>query len=275
MPELPEVETSRKGIAPYCENQKIKKAIVRIDKLRWPIDKTLPAKLKGKNIVSVKRRGKYLLLELESKAAGEKSLLIHLGMSGSLRVIASDLPAQKHDHFDLVLSNGKSIRFNDPRRFGCLLWNEQGEAHQLLSKLGPEPLTDEFDTDYLYQACRKRKAAIKVVIMDSKVVVGVGNIYAQEALFMSGILPSRAANRISKARIAVLVENIKIVLEKAIIAGGSSLKDFIKADGKPGYFQHTFQVYGRAGEACSRCGDILKQKQLGQRTSTFCPSCQS
>lgn len=273
MPELPEVETSKKGIAPFCEGQTIVEARIRTKKLRWPLDPDLAKYLKGRTVQAVNRRGKYLLIEFD-KNGRPGSLMIHLGMSGSLRVIDANLEAAKHDHFDLVLSNGKAIRLNDPRRFGSIIWNTESLTHPLLSKLGPEPLNNEFDADYLYAACQKRKAAIKQVIMDSKVVVGVGNIYAQESLFMAGIHPTRAANRVSKKRISELVLAIKDVLAEAIKAGGSSLKDFTKADGKPGYFQHTFQVYGRAGEECNICQTILKHKQLGQRTSTYCPFCQ-
>jgi len=273
MPELPEVETSKKGIAPFCENQTVVEARVRTKKLRWALEPKLAKYLKGQVVKTVNRRGKYLLIEFEEgKEPG--CLMIHLGMSGSLRVIEAGLEAAKHDHFDLVLSSGKAIRFNDPRRFGSLIWNRESLSHPLLDTLGPEPLHDEFDSEYLFAVCQKRKAAIKQVIMDSKAVVGVGNIYAQESLFIAGIHPSRAANRVSKKRIEVLVEAIKQVLAEAIKAGGSSLKDFTNADGKPGYFQHTFQVYGRAGEECNICQNILKHKQLGQRTSTYCPSCQ-
>ncbi len=271
MPELPEVETSKKGIEPYCVGQTVLNAIVRNHKLRWPVDLNLANKIKNYCVKTVSRRGKYLIIEFENKP---ESLLIHLGMSGSLRVIDSELAPEKHDHFDLVLSNGKSVRYNDPRRFGCVILNTENHNHSLLKSLGPEPLTDDFNSDYLYQLCRSKKASIKVVIMDSKVVVGVGNIYAQEALFMAKINPAKPASKVSKKKMALLVEAIKQVLAVAIKAGGSSLKDFTQTDGKPGYFQHQFNVYARAGEPCVNCQNPLKQKQLGQRTTTYCSSCQ-
>lgn len=269
MPELPEVETSGRGIAPHCTDQQISQLIIREKKLRWPIESGLARKVNGQTIHKVSRRGKYLLLEIDSGA-----LMIHLGMSGSLRVVDDIRPVEKHDHVDICLANQKIIRYNDPRRFGSFILNKQGLAHPLLEKLGVEPLTDDFDTDYLYTICRTRKVAIKPLIMNSHVVVGVGNIYAQESLFRSGILPTRPANKVSKARIGNLVEEIKLVLAEAIEAGGSSLKDFTAADGKPGYFQHNFLVYGREGEPCPKCGKSLKQKQLGQRTTVYCGSCQ-
>lgn len=269
MPELPEVETSCRGIEPFCLNTNIDSIIVRQPKLRWPVDQQLSSLLSGSKIKAVKRRGKYILLD-----TGPNELMIHLGMSGSLRVVEPSVAAGKHDHVDICLSNGKVIRYNDPRRFGCFVLNSEGEQHKLLAKLGVEPLTEAFNTGYLYPICRQRKASIKSLIMNSQVVVGVGNIYAQEALFMAKIHPNRAANKISQKRINELIKAIKIILARAIEAGGSSLKDFTSADGKPGYFQQTLAVYGRFGEACNICNKPLKQSQIGQRTTVYCSSCQ-
>lgn len=269
MPELPEVETSCRGIRPYCVNQSITRIDVRQAKLRWPIDPQLSSKLNQQVIISVERRGKYLLLQTT-----QAELMIHLGMSGSLRIVSDSEVAGKHDHVDICLSNGKMIRYNDPRRFGCILYNEQGLEHPLLAKLGVEPLTDDFNVDYLYSVCKQRKTAIKILIMNSQVVVGVGNIYAQEALFTAGIHPQRSANKIARSRITKLVEVIKIVLAEAIKAGGSSLKDFTAADGRPGYFQHAHQVYGLAGKPCSNCNKTLKHRVIGQRATVYCGYCQ-
>lgn len=269
MPELPEVETSCRGIAPHCVSTEIIKVEVRQAKLRWPVEPELGLKVHRKEINNVERRGKYLLLKL-----GDIDLMIHLGMSGSLRVLERYVEPGKHDHVDIFLSNGKVIRYNDPRRFGSVLINAQGETHPLLIKLGVEPLGEEFNGDYLYEYCRQRKVPIKALIMNSHVVVGVGNIYAQEALFRAGIAPHRAANKVARKRINILVDVIKTVLLEAIEAGGSSLKDFTAADGKPGYFQHTHQVYGRAGEPCIQCKKLLKQKTIGQRTTAYCSHCQ-
>lgn len=243
MPELPEVETSRRGIKPYLINQTITQLTVRNSRLRWPVLKTLDKKIVGHAITDIRRRAKYLLLTVNH---GE--LVIHLGMSGSLRIVGANSPAGKHDHIDLCLSNGKALRFTDPRRFGCWLWSQESTAQQLLQNLGPEPLSQDFNADYLWQQCRKRKAAIKQVIMDNKVVVGVGNIYAAESLFRAGIRPAIAANRISRARINTLVEAVKLILAKAIEQGGTTLKDFTQSDGKPGYFKQQLMVYGREGD---------------------------
>lgn len=268
MPELPEVETTCRGIEPFAKGQVVKEIIVRQAKLRWPVDKKLNQKLSGQKIIAISRRAKYLMLEMDIGC-----LMIHLGMSGSLRIVDQQ-PLKKHDHVDICLSNGKTIRFNDPRRFGSIVLNQQGEQHSLLAKLGVEPLLDEFNGDYLHQQAKNRKIAIKSFIMNNQIVVGVGNIYAQESLFICGIHPKRAANKISKARITALVYTIKQVLAKAIKAGGSSLKDFTGADGKPGYFQQSLNVYGRHGECCLQCETALKQVTIGQRTTVYCPYCQ-
>ena len=268
MPELPEVETTCRGIAPFAIGQTIENIIIRQAKLRWPVDRKLINKLAGLKITNVSRRAKYLLLETRIG-----SLMIHLGMSGSLRIIDQQ-PVKKHDHVDICLSNGKTIRFNDPRRFGSIILNQHGEQHTLLVKLGVEPLLDEFDATYLHNKAVGRKIAIKSFIMNNHIVVGVGNIYAQESLFLCGIHPKRAASKISLARMEKLVLTIKQVLARAIEAGGSSLKDFTGADGKPGYFQQTLNVYGRQAEFCLQCKTKLKQITIGQRTTVYCPQCQ-
>lgn len=269
MPELPEVETSCRGISPYCLNHRIVSIDVRQPKLRWPVDPKLSIILEQQEITAVRRRAKYIILE-----TGKGDLMIHLGMSGSLRVVDSSFPISKHDHIDIRLSNNKIIRYNDPRRFGSFVHNIEGDQHKLLVKLGVEPLTEAFDTNYFYGVCHNRRTSIKALVMNSQIVVGVGNIYAQEALFNVGIHPSRKGNNLSKKRIGLLVEAIKVILIKAIEAGGSSLKDFTAADGKPGYFQQTLEVYGRAGENCNLCKKPLKQSVIGQRTTVYCSNCQ-
>lgn len=269
MPELPEVETSRAGIAPHLEGRTVSRLVVRQPQLRWPIPAELASCLEGKTIRSVTRRGKYILISVEGGAA-----LLHLGMSGSVRILAKGTPAGKHDHVDLELDSGSMLRLTDPRRFGALLWQPESELHTLLASLGPEPLSDEFDAEYLLACCRGRKTAIKTLIMNSQVVVGVGNIYANEALFQAGIDPRRAAGRISAERLEKLLVCIKQVLVRAIEQGGTTLRDFVGGDGKPGYFKQQLHVYGRAGEACHSCGSILKEVRLGQRSTVFCPECQ-
>jgi formamidopyrimidine-DNA glycosylase len=217
----------------------------------------------------VARRGKYLLINFD---AG--TVLVHLGMSGSLRLVPGEQPPGRHDHLDLVLDSGLALRLTDPRRFGAVLWQAAGTEHALLASLGPEPLSEAFNAPLLQLSCKGRRAAIKLLIMDSKVVVGVGNIYANEALFAAGIDPKRAAGRISVERLARLVSEIKTVLSRAIAQGGTTLRDFVGGDGKPGYFKQELCVYGRGGEACLRCGTVLKEIRLGQRSTVFCPRCQ-
>lgn len=268
MPELPEVETSRRGIAPHLEGRTISGAIVRTPKLRWPIPE-LATILPGQGIERVDRRAKYLLVRCT-----RGTLLIHLGMSGSLRVLPSTTPPAKHDHFDLQLGD-HCLRLRDPRRFGALLWTEQDpEHHPLIASLGPEPLSDAFNLEYLQAQAAARKVPIKALLMDGKVVVGVGNIYATESLFLSGIHPKRACNRVSRARLASLVDEVKAILSAAITQGGTTLRDFQQEDGKPGYFAQQLRVYGRAGESCGQCGSIIKTQTIGQRASAYCPSCQ-
>ena len=269
MPELPEVETTRRGVAPYCEGQFVLGVTVREPRLRWPVPSYLASRLVGQKIESIERRAKYLLFRT---AAG--SLLVHLGMSGSLRVVTATETPRRHDHIDVQLQSGACLRYHDPRRFGCFLWLEPDEQHALLSHLGPEPLSEAFDGDLLYQRSRGRPGPVKNFIMDGKVVVGVGNIYANEVLFLSGIHPRRPAGRISRARYRVLGDNIKQVLTSAIEQGGTTLRDFVGGDGEPGYFAQQLYVYGRAGEACKRCGRALRELRLGQRTTVFCVTCQ-
>jgi formamidopyrimidine-DNA glycosylase len=267
MPELPEVETTLRGIKPYISSQKIVQLTVKQPSLRWPVTENLNRIAQGQTIRSLYRRAKYLILQLD-----QGSMLIHLGMSGSLRIIESSEVWRKHDHIDMQLGNGHGLRYHDPRRFGCWLWS--ADEHSQLSKLGPEPLDEEFNGDYLYQLSRNRRLAVKPFIMDGAVVVGVGNIYAAEALFRSGISPQRAACRISRKRYQLLATNIKDVLSAAINKGGTTLRDFVSSDGQPGYFQQSLDVYGRAGQPCNICKGKLKEIRLGQRSSVFCPNCQ-
>ncbi len=270
MPELPEVETTRRGIAPALLGEPVTEVVVRNRSLRYPVSPALMRDLPGNKIERVERRGKYLLL---ITAIG--SVIIHLGMSGSLRLVVAGTSPNKHDHVDIVLKNGLILRFRDPRRFGLVIWSrEEALDHSLLRSLGPEPLSAEFDGDYLYQRSRSRRSAVKVFIMGSHLVVGVGNIYASEALFMAGIHPQRAAGRISLARYQTLAAAIKAVLTAAIAEGGTTLRDFVDGSGQPGYFQQKLQVYGRQGEACVECGAKIKSMRLGQRASCYCPRCQ-
>ncbi|AZN37377.1 bifunctional DNA-formamidopyrimidine glycosylase/DNA-(apurinic or apyrimidinic site) lyase [Iodobacter ciconiae] len=270
MPELPEVETTLRGITSHIEGVVIKDIIIRQAKLRWPIPADLAQTLKGREIINVSRRAKYLLFNFE-----HGTLIIHLGMSGNLRVLTETFPAEKHDHFDLVLANGKRLRYRDPRRFGACLWQaaEKG-LHPLLQKLGPEPLSEQFNTDYLLSANSSRKIAIKLAMMDNHTVVGVGNIYAAESLFRAKINPNRAANSLNAQESAQLIDAIKATLGDAIIAGGSTLRDYVDSDGKAGYFQLSAFVYGRAGMPCRICKSEIKQIRQGQRSTFYCPYCQ-
>jgi len=269
MPELPEVETTRRGIEPYLLGQRVIRVLLRERRLRWPVPEDLDVRLSGQRIQTVKRRAKYLLIEAEVG-----TLICHLGMSGSLCLLPSGSPAAKHAHVDIELSSGQSLRYTDPRRFGALLWTLDPAQHPLLLKLGPEPLSDEFTGEHLYRLSRTRQTAIKPFIMDNLVVVGVGNIYASEALFAAKIDPRRAAGSISRARLLRLAEAIKQVLQQAIACGGSSLRDFVGADGKPGYFQQELFVYGRGGLPCKVCGSLLRETRLAQRSSAWCTHCQ-
>ncbi len=269
MPELPEVETTRRGVEPHCLGRVVTRVIVREQRLRWPVPDQLAIALPGQAIKAVERRAKYLLFRTV-----KGTLLVHLGMSGSLRIVAPDVPPGRHDHIDVLLEGGACLRYHDPRRFGCFLWLALGEKHPLLSSLGPEPLSAEFDGRLLYRRSRGRKGPIKNFIMDGKVVVGVGNIYANESLFLSGIRPDRAAGRISLARYQCLANIIKRVLTSSIEQGGTTLRDFVGGDGKPGYFAQQLLVYGRAGQPCRRCGSLLREQRLGQRSSVYCVTCQ-
>jgi len=269
MPELPEVETTRRGIQPYIEQQRVTKVVVRQPQLRWPIPDAIHD-IEQQIIDSVTRRGKYILLESSKGTA-----ILHLGMSGSLRVLDDGSAAEKHDHVDIVMDNGKLIRLRDPRRFGALLWTIKNPLkHKLIRSLGPEPLSESFNADYLHAASRGRKLSIKQFIMNGHIVVGVGNIYACESLFMAGISPKRAAGNVSKGRYQTLVNAIKEVLKKAIEQGGTSLKDFTQVEGNPGYFQQQLFAYGRAGEPCLQCDSSIKQIKQGQRSTFYCSQCQ-
>jgi formamidopyrimidine-DNA glycosylase len=270
MPELPEVETTRRGLEPLLVGQRIRTVVVRNRRLRQPVPRRLPQLVAGATIRSLARRGKYLLVD-----CGAGTLILHLGMSGRLWVVDGATPAAAHDHFDLVLESGTVVRLRDPRRFGLVLW-QAGDplAHALLTSIGPEPLSAAFDGRALHAATRNRSAAIKLVLMDSHVVAGVGNIYANEALFHAGIHPRTPARKLSSARCAVLVEKIRGTLELAISAGGSSLRDYVRSDGMAGNFQSQFMVYDRAGEACQICGTAIKEVRQGQRSTFYCPRCQ-
>ncbi len=269
MPELPEVETTVQGIRPQLCEQRIDKFIIRERRLRWPVSEAID-RLAGQRISDVYRRGKYILISVD-----QGTMLWHLGMSGSMRVLPINSPVAKHEHVEMQLGSGQALKFQDPRRFGSLLFTSDNPLeHHLLFKLGPEPLTDDFNADYLFRVCRKRSSSIKSVIMDGHKVVGVGNIYACEALFNAGIRPTREAGSISKKRLARLVVTIKETLQSAIEKGGTSLQDFSDADGKPGYFSQSLQVYG-AKDECNNCGKPIAQITQNQRSSYFCPKCQT
>lgn len=270
MPELPEVETVRRGVSPHLLDQTIETVTVRDTRLRWPVVAELPQLLAGRTIRGVRRRAKYLVLELD-----RGYLMIHLGMSGRLYFVPAGTPAGIHDHIDWQLGSGQVLRYTDPRRFGAVIWIDANpDDHPLLVKLGPEPLSEAFTGDYLYHCARGRKIPVKSLLMDGHIVVGVGNIYANEALFMAGIRPDRAAGRISLARYQALVSAAKAVLQKAIDQGGTTLRDFVGGDGKPGYFKQELQVYGKAGKPCPSCAAPLKEIRLAQRSTVFCPQCQ-
>lgn len=269
MPELPEVETTRRGLAPHLTGRRVAGVILRRPDLRWPIPPQVGAILPGQRIEAVGRRAKYLLLET---AAG--SALLHLGMSGSLQVLDAGIPPRAHDHVDIALDSGRVLRFNDPRRFGCLLWQPAGETHELLRGLGPEPLSGDFNGDWLFARSRGRSAPVKAFLMDQRIVVGVGNIYAAEALFASGISPLRPAGRVSRERYRRLAAAVREILGRAIERGGTTLRDFLAPDGAPGYFEQELSAYGRGGAPCPRCGRALRQAQVGQRATVWCGRCQ-
>jgi formamidopyrimidine-DNA glycosylase len=271
LPELPEVETTRRGLIPHVRRRRIAALRVFEPRLRWRVPRDLPGKVAGQRIVRVGRRAKYLLLGLESG-----TLLLHLGMSGNVRVVPSATPRVAHDHFDLVLDSGLTLRFNDPRRFGSLLYTGgAADEHPLLAHLGPEPLSAAFDADYLYRITRRRRVAIKQLLMNSRLVVGVGNIYASEALFRARLRPGRAARTLSRSDAARLVRAVRAVLRQAIRSGGTTLRDYLGADGAPGYFRQRLYVYERRGRPCRRCGTPIRAMTQGQRSTYYCPSCQN
>jgi formamidopyrimidine-DNA glycosylase len=276
MPELPEVEVTRRGVAPHLEDRVVEDVVLRREGLRWPFPPTLPALLQGRRILGTGRRGKYLLLRFE-----HGTLIVHLGMSGHLRVLPEGVELKKHDHFDLVVRGPEGrrvLRLHDPRRFGAVLWHahDDGELdqHVLLRSLGVEPLEDGFSGALLHAATRTRNAPIKQVLLAGDIVVGVGNIYACESLFRAGINPKTAASRISRARYDKLAQAIRDILAEAIVQGGSTLRDFIAVNGQSGYFQQTYFVYARAGVPCRNCGVPIRQIVQGQRSTFYCPTCQ-
>jgi formamidopyrimidine-DNA glycosylase len=270
MPELPEVETSRRGIAPHIENKLFKQVIVRQGQLRWPVPETLATELPGERLLAVERRAKYLLF---STAVG--TLIVHLGMSGNLRLITTEQAPGKHDHLDFVFSGDIVLRFNDQRKFGSVLWTTEDPAqHALLINLGPEPLSADFSEEYLLKRSAKRQVPVKSLLMDSHIVVGVGNIYANEALFMAGILPNRPSGSITPVEYGRLVDAVKHVLQQAIDKGGTTLRDFLNPQGKTGYFQQSLLVYGRAGQPCRLCGEPIMLNRISQRSTYFCQVCQ-
>jgi formamidopyrimidine-DNA glycosylase len=270
MPELPEVETTRRGLAPHVAGRRVEAVHVYDPRLRWPVPARLSADLVGRTIDRVERRSRYLLFR-----AGDHTLLVHLGMTGSLRAFTQPPPRRAHDHVDVVLDNGWTLRYHDPRRFGAMLWVEgPAEAHPLLAQLGPEPFDPAFDADYFHAQTRRRTAAIKLVLMDNRVVVGVGNIYANESLFRAGIRPTLSASRVSKARLARLIDAVRATLSEAIAKGGSTLRDYVDSAGEPGYFQLEHFVYGRAGEPCRACATPIRLTRQGGRATAYCPTCQ-
>lgn len=270
MPELPEVETTLRGILPHTQQHIINDVVVRDARLRWPIPPQLATTLRGRRVDTVQRRGKYLVFSF-----GHGHMLLHLGMSGSLRLVTADEAPRPHDHVDWLLDNGRILRLHDPRRFGAVLWTaEPWPQHELLSALGPEPFDAVFDANYLFAKSRKRALAIKNFIMDSHIVVGVGNIYASESLFLAGIHPQREAGTITRARYQRLVEAIRQVLDAAIRQGGTTLRDFVNGHGQPGYFRQMLNVYEKEGMPCPRCARRLRRLTVGQRSSYFCAHCQ-
>jgi formamidopyrimidine-DNA glycosylase len=269
MPELPEVETTLRGIEPWLLGKTIARIRVHHRGLRWPVPESIH-RCDGASVIALRRRAKYLIVETSGG-----TIIIHLGMSGSLRVIEKAEPKRKHDHVEFELDDGAIIRYHDPRRFGTVLWTDQPvEDHELLSKLGPEPLGNAFNGEHLFRMSRRKKVAVKNFLMDNHVVVGVGNIYANEALFIAGIRPAKAASRITRNQYLTIADTIRKVLSDAIRMGGTTLRDFVNSSGEPGYFQQTLNVYGRAGEPCRHCNAVIKQRTIGQRSSFYCPACQ-
>lgn len=271
MPELPEVETVRRGITPHVLDRTIEAVVVRDRRLRWPVPKNFTGLVQGARITATDRRGKYLILVLDNK----DRVLIHLGMSGRLLVLAAGHPLKKHDHVDFMLSGGLLLRYNDPRRFGAVLpWSAKDKTHPLIETMGPEPFSDAFNGDYLFKLSRRRSAPVKSFVMDGRVVVGAGNIYAAEALFRSGLRPSKLAGKLTRAQCNVLAKHIRAVLAEAVEQGGTTLRDFFGADGQPGYFQQKLFVYGRENKPCRKCRTKIRRVIIGQRSSFYCPQCQ-
>lgn len=270
MPELPEVETTRRGLAPHLLGRTITEAVCRVPKLRLPLDPALPLLLPGQTITGLERRGKYLLLRCTGG-----TLLIHLGMTGHLRLFATEMPAAKYDHFQLVLDDGRTLRLSDPRKFGTVVWTA-GEPlqHPLLADLGPEPLTDAFTGNYLFSKLRNRQSAVKLALMDNRVVVGVGNIYANEVCFRAGLNPATPGRQLSREQCEHLVVCVQEVLREAIAMGGTTLRDYVDSNGKPGYFRLMLAVYGREGEPCPTCSAPVERTSLGGRSTYWCPTCQ-
>lgn len=270
MPELPEVETTKCGIQPHLQDQHILDVEIRQAQLRWLITPELANQVANEKVISLSRRGKYIGIH-----TAKGTIIIHLGMSGSLYLVPAETPPLFHDHVDFKLSSGQWLRYTDPRRFGAILWTQEDWLeHSLIKSLGPEPLSEAFTGAYLAARAKGKTQAVKTFIMDSKQVVGVGNIYANEALFMAGIKPNRRAGQVSAKRLAVLVDCIKLVLARAIEQGGTTLKDFVGGDGKPGYFKQSLNVYGRAGLPCVKCETDLLEIRLGQRSTVYCKECQ-
>lgn len=271
MPELPEVETTRAGLEPHLIGHRIAQIESRVAKLRQAIDKQALQKLIARQFTAIRRRGKYLIIDSDK---ADTSLLIHLGMSGSLRIVPLTAPRKPHDHILITLDNTQQLRFHDPRRFGSFAIIDPRQTPPQLARLGPEPLSQDFTGDYFYQSSRKRRSAVKTHLMNQETVVGVGNIYASEALFLAHIHPNRPANSISPSEAERLVQQVKAELQRAIVLGGTTLRDFVQPDGTNGYFQQSLNVYGRAGEACPNCAAIIEKQSIGQRNSFFCPHCQ-
>ena len=270
MPELPEVETTRLGLYPLVKEKKIIDVIVRQRNLRWPIEIGFEDHLRGSAFTRLSRRGKYLLFHSKNG-----KMMVHLGMSGSMRMVSSSSNPRKHDHVDIYFDNSSVLRYHDPRRFGSFFWLAPKENHKLLKDLGPEPLAEKFDGNYLFKRAKGRKVTVKTLIMNSSVVVGVGNIYANESLFLSGIRPDRLASSISKKRYNGLVRQIKLVLSSSIRSGGTTLRDFVREDGQPGYFKQQLFVYGRGNMECKNCKKPLKETRINNRSTFFCPRCQT
>lgn len=271
MPELPEVETTKRGISPHLVNQIVDHVVIRQWQLRWPIPVSLPEQLHNQQIIAVERRAKYLLIHFQHGI-----LMIHLGMSGCLRILQQQEPHAKHDHVDIILHNQMLLRYTDPRRFGSFHWLplENWQQHPLLKQLGPEPLAHDFNANYLWQQCQKRRIDIKKLLMDNHVVVGVGNIYATESLFLAGIHPSTACHTLTQQQCQTLYQHVQQILQHAIQQGGTTLRDFVNSEGKPGYFSQQLWVYGRKDQACLRCGNTIQVIKQAQRTTSYCPQCQ-